>query len=344
MRIATRPSGPASGLGLPHKPLGRAAVKPAPAGIEAPSPIITTSSSTQPRPPASDLLLQAVDNATPTDTSTRRALFLQAGAALAALALLPSLPSTASALPPSSTILVVGATGRTGRLAVAALASRGYTVRAAVRDPAKADALGVAADAKGGVVKLDLAAPEAELATALGAALAGVDAVVCAAGFNGGGGGSSYATVDEAGTVALINAAASSPAVKRFVLLTSILTNGAAKGQGWNPAFIILKKALTAKLAAEQTLRSSGLDWVIVRPGGLADKPPSEVGAPILRGEDELLGLPGDPGRAVSRETVADLLASAVAVPAAGGRVLELVASTKVEAVAMDELVAGLAA
>jgi uncharacterized protein YbjT (DUF2867 family) len=279
---------------------------------------------------------------------TRRSLFFQAAAAAAAAALAaaaaPS-PSLASALAPTaaSTVLVVGATGRTGRLAVAALRARGYAVRAAVRDPAMAEALGVAAASDGGVVTLDLAAPGPELAAALAAALAGVDAVVCAAGYNGGGGASSYASVDGAGTAALVAAAAATPSVKRFVLLTSLLTNGAAVGQRWNPAYLFLNLfggVLSAKLGAERALRSSGLDWVIVRPGGLADGAPAEVGNPVLSGEDTLFGLAGDPGRAVSRETVADLLAAAVAVPAAGGRVLELVASPAVAAASMDALVA----
>jgi len=337
MRLQTATPTRAAGQGVQLSPLPRVSVKPATSAAPAPEVAPATT-------PASD----------PTQTGPRQALVLRrslflnaAAAALAAAAFSLHAPqaATASALPRGATILVVGATGRTGRLAVASLAARGYAVRAAVRDPAKAAALGVAAAAAGGVVTLDLAAPEPELTSALAAALDGVDGVVCAAGFNGGGGGSSYASVDEAGTIALIAAAAARPAtIKRFVLLTSILTNGAARGQAWNPAFLILKKALTAKLASEAALRASGLDWVIVRPGGLADKPAAEVGAPVLRGEDALLGLPGDPGRAVARETVADLLASAVAVPAAGGRVLELVASPKVAAVGMDDLVERLAA
>jgi nucleoside-diphosphate-sugar epimerase len=215
-----------------------------------------------------------------------------------------------------------------------------------VRDPAKAAALGVTALADGGVVALDLAAPAPARAAALATALAGVDAVVCAAGYNGGGGGaSSYASVDRDGTIALIEAAAAAvdPPVARFVLLTSLLTNGRAAGQAWNPAYLFLNLfggVLTAKLGAEQALRGSGLDWVILRPGGLADAPAAEVGNPVLGGEDTLFGLPGDPGRAVSRETVADALAAAVAVPEAGGRVLELVASPTAAAVGMDALVA----
>jgi uncharacterized protein YbjT (DUF2867 family) len=256
------------------------------------------------------------------------------------------LPASAAAARPPATVLVVGATGRTGRLAVAALTTRGFTVRAAVRDTAKADALGVTRLAKGGVVTLDLAAPPADRDAAIAAALDGVDAVVCAAGHNGSK-GSDYASVDEDGTIALIQAAAASRPIQRFVLLTSLLTNGAGAGQRWNPSYVFLQlfgSVLTHKLAAEKALRSSGLDWAIVRPGGLADAPAAEVGNPVLAGEDSLFGLPGDPGRAVSRETVADVLAAAVAVPAAGGRVWELVASPTAEVAGVDDLIEKLAA
>jgi hypothetical protein len=56
--------------------------------------------------------------------------------------------------------------------------------------------------------------------------------------------------------------------------------------------------------AAEQYLRSSGLRYTIVRPGGLSDKGPSEVGRLIVGKEDTLFGRDSDPGRAISRDTV----------------------------------------
>lgn len=56
--------------------------------------------------------------------------------------------------------------------------------------------------------------------------------------------------------------------------------------------------------AAEQYLRASGLRYTIVRPGGLSDEAPSDVGRLITSGEDTLFGLDTDPGRAISRDTV----------------------------------------
>ena len=57
-------------------------------------------------------------------------------------------------------------------------------------------------------------------------------------------------------------------------------------------------------LQAELYLRASGLDYTIVRPGGLSAEPPEQVGSLVVRGEDTLFGLPGDPGRSISRITV----------------------------------------
>jgi hypothetical protein len=58
--------------------------------------------------------------------------------------------------------------------------------------------------------------------------------------------------------------------------------------------------------AAEQYLRSSGLRYTVVRPGGLSDEAPADVGRLIVSGEDTLFGLDTDPGRAISRDTVSE--------------------------------------
>ena len=81
------------------------------------------------------------------------------------------------------------------------------------------------------------------------------------------------------------------------------------------------------KLQAEKYLRASGLDYTIVRPGGLSDEPASAVGNIIVRGEDTLFGLDDDPGRAISRDTVAEVCVEALIQPGASNRVVEVVAS-----------------
>ena len=90
------------------------------------------------------------------------------------------------------------------------------------------------------------------------------------------------------------------------------------------------------KLAGENYVRSSGLPFVIVRPGGLSDAPASSLGGLVVSGEDTLFGRDTDPGRVISREEVGDVCAEAVlALDARGGelgRVVEVVQSTDVAA------------
>ena len=38
------------------------------------------------------------------------------------------------------------------------------------------------------------------------------------------------------------------------------------------------------------------MKWVIMRPGGLSNKTPEEMGNVVVRGEDQLFGRPSDPG------------------------------------------------
>ena len=62
--------------------------------------------------------------------------------------------------------------------------------------------------------------------------------------------------------------AAKQAGVQQFVLQTSLLTNGAAIGQGLNPVYIFLNLAtgaLSKKLETEIYLKQSGLDYTIVR-------------------------------------------------------------------------------
>lgn len=59
-----------------------------------------------------------------------------------------------------------------------------------------------------------------------------------------------------------------------------------------------------ACLQTEKYLKASGLEYVVVRPGGLKNDPESEVGNLILKGEDALRAKKSDPATSISRETV----------------------------------------
>lgn len=83
--------------------------------------------------------------------------------------------------------------------------------------------------------------------------------------------------VDNFGTVNLVEACRK-VGVNRFLLISSILVNGAAMGQILNPAYIFLNVfglTLIAKLQAEQYIRRSGINYTIIRPGGLRNEPPT---------------------------------------------------------------------
>lgn len=83
--------------------------------------------------------------------------------------------------------------------------------------------------------------------------------------------------VDNYGTVNLVEACRKR-GINRFILISSILVNGAAMGQLLNPSYIILNVfglVLIAKLQAEQYIRKSGINYTIIRPGGLRNDPPS---------------------------------------------------------------------
>ncbi|KAL3149793.1 hypothetical protein ABBQ38_013619 [Trebouxia sp. C0009 RCD-2024] len=199
---------------------------------------------------------QSEQDQAPAVQMSKRALI----ASLALVAIIPLQATQVLALRDSKTVFVAGATGNTGKRVVQQLSSKGIKVLAGTRDPKKAEGLGW-----GDTVKLVTADVTSD-ATELAAAMKGADAVICAigsSGFNPKG----PRTVDYEGTLHLVDAAKRA-GVKKFVLMSSLLTNGRDAGQGTNPNFVVLNLfggVLDQKLKAEKYLRGSGLDWTIVR-------------------------------------------------------------------------------
>ncbi len=77
--------------------------------------------------------------------------------------------------------------------------------------------------------------------------------------------------------------------MKKVVLVSSILTDAGTWGQLDSAGYKITNafgQVLEAKLVAEKYLRASGLDWTIVRPGGLKGDAPT--GALFVSGENTL--------------------------------------------------------
>merc|ERR1712127_105463 len=152
--------------------------------------------------------------------------------------------------------------------------------------------------------------------------LRGADSLVIATGFVPGNPLKMNAAahdVDNIGTIKLVDAA-KKVGVKKIVLVSSILTNGRNWGQEKSPGFVITNafgNVLDEKLVAENYLKKSGIDYTIVRPGGLKAKAPT--GALQISGEDTL-----NSGE-ISRDLVADVCVASLTDSKASNKVLEII-------------------
>ncbi|KAK9868358.1 hypothetical protein WJX84_007812 [Apatococcus fuscideae] len=280
--------------------------------------------------PSSEDAAEACSGQTKPVFEQQRRLLL-AGAAATWFSTLVPQPAEAASV---NTVFVAGASGKTGKAVVKYLSSKGVAVRAGVRDIAKAKASDLANEKNIQFVEADVTKSSEVLTAAIGNA----DAVIIAIGY-GGINPSGFEDVDKKGTINLVDAAKKTGA-KQVVMLSSLLTNGGAVGQGLNPNFLFLNLfggVLNKKHDAELYLRKSGLDWTIVRPGGLSAEPESAIGNLITRGEDTLFGRDSDPGREISRETVGKVLAEAVLQSSAKNKVVEIVSSKSVSTPPVNE-------
>ncbi len=142
--------------------------------------------------------------------------------------------------------------------------------------------------------------------------VAGADAVVFAAGAGPGSGAARKDTVDRA-AAELLATAAQRAGVRRYLLISSMGLDRVGDPDV-DPVFAAY---LAAKTAAEDAVRTFGLDWTILRPGALTDDP----GTGLVR-----LGSPPVHFGSVSRDDVATVLAALLLSPGSAGRTLELVA------------------
>jgi len=189
-------------------------------------------------------------------------------------------------------ILVLGATGATGRLIVSQALAKGHAVVALVRKKA------TAADLAGA----ELVEGDARDGAALTRAVAGCDAVVSSLGtamspFR-------EVTMLSTATRALVGVMAKQN-IRRLVCITGI---GAGDSRGHGGFFydrlflpLMLRNVYEDKDRQENAIRASALDWIIVRPTALNDKPP--------RGHIRALtDLSGIQGGTIARADVADFV------------------------------------
>jgi len=157
-------------------------------------------------------------------------------------------------------VLVFGASGRTGRLVVEESLERGHQVLAFVRDPAKLDLSHPQLTAVQGDVRS---------ATAVDRAVQSADAVVSVIGPKSPGSGENVCSVG----IANIVDSMSKHGVKRLVCLSDY-GNGETRTKGLYARFLWLtiRAHLEDKERMEKIVKSSGLDWTIVRPTILTDE------------------------------------------------------------------------
>jgi uncharacterized protein YbjT (DUF2867 family) len=157
-------------------------------------------------------------------------------------------------------VVIAGGHGQIALRLARLLSARGERVRSVIRNP---DHAGDVEETGASAVVFDL---ESGTSAELTETVRGADAVVFAAGAGPGSGPERKRTVDLGAAVKLIEAA-SSAGVRRYVMVSSI---GADDPSGGSEA---MRPYLEAKGAADAALQASGLDWTIVRPGGLTNDP-----------------------------------------------------------------------
>lgn len=196
-------------------------------------------------------------------------------------------------------VAIAGGHGKIALHLTRMLSADGDAVRSMIRRPEHADDV---REAGGEPVECDLEAADVD---AVAAAIEGADAVVFAAGAGPGSGAARKDTMDYGGAAKLI-AAAKQAGVARYVIVSS---RGADPDAPGDDTFAVY---LRAKGRADADLAASGLDYTVVRPGGLTDEP----GTGRVRIEAD-----GD----IPREDVAAMLIAVLREPRTVGLTFELV-------------------
>ena len=200
-------------------------------------------------------------------------------------------------------ILIVGATGSTGKRIIEILSnSQSFEPVAMIR---KEEQKTIFDDMEVKWVYADL---EGDVKPAL----KGIDKVIFAAGSGSKTGPDKTTAVDEEGAIKLIDAAKES-GVKKFIMLSAMNADEPSR----HPE---LEHYLKAKAKADMCLRESGLNYTIVRPGGLTD----DMGLGKVKLAEKL-----DAAGEISRDDVAFLLIMSLADPLMQNKTFEAVEGTE---------------
>lgn len=226
---------------------------------------------------------------------------------------------------PPATVLVIGATGSIGRLVVVEALREGYSVRALVRDAAKARRVLPS--------QAELALGDLNRSETLVTAVDGVDGIVFTHGSDGGGKAGSQ-DVDYG---AVRNALVALDGRKvRIALMTAI---GVTHRTG---EYNRRTEAHDWKRRGERLVRASGLPYTIVRPGWFDYNAANQHRLCLLQGDTRHAGDPSD--GVIARQQIAQVLVRSLSSPLADRKTFELVAERGATQLDLDPLFASLEA
>lgn len=217
-----------------------------------------------------------------------------------------------------ATVAVSGASGKTGWRVVQELLRQGHAVRAIVRPDSELPAA-LAAAAAGSASQLTLLRLQLGQRPALEQALAGCDSLVIATGARPSVNLAGPLQVDAYGVRDQIRAC-QAVGLQRVVLVSSLCAGR------WLHPLNLFGLILVWKRLGERWLEQSGLQWTVVRPGGLSEReeglePGQEQEGILFSGADQ------QESNSIPRRLVARVCVEALADPAAIGRIIEVTSS-----------------
>lgn len=206
-------------------------------------------------------------------------------------------------------VAVTGASGKTGWRVVDEALRRGWTVRAIVRPASQLpEALTTALEPG----RLELHRLDLSQGEALQHALSGCDALVIATGARPSPNLAGPLQVDALGVREQIQACRA-VGLKRVVLVSSLCAGR------WLHPLNLFGLILVWKRLGEQWLAASGLDWTVVRPGGLSEDDSRSQREGVLYSDADQ-----QQSNSIPRRLVARVCLDAIDTPAAIGRIVEV--------------------
>ena len=214
----------------------------------------------------------------------------------------------------SGRLAVTGASGKTGWRVVDEALQRGLPVRAIVRPHSVLPPSLAKAEQQG---DLEVKRLELQTAEALHHALTGCTALVIATGARPSINLAGPLQVDAFGVRAQLSAC-KAVGLQRVVLVSSLCAGR------WRHPLNLFGLILVWKRLGERWLETSGLDWTVVRPGGLSeDDSRSGQEGIVFSAADQ------QQSSSIPRRLVAQVCLDALAEPAASGRIIEITSSTQ---------------